>query len=94
MLTLTPEAVEAVRNATSTEGAPAEAGLRISAEEVDGEVELELSLVDSPTEGDHVVEQDGARIYLDAAAADALTEVELDAEAHGDHFHFGFNEKS
>jgi Fe-S cluster assembly iron-binding protein IscA len=94
MLSLTATAVDAVRDATSAEDAPPEAGLRIVAEEVDGDLELGISLVEAPAEGDEVVEQDGARVYLDPAAAAALAEVELDAEAHGDHFHFAFNERS
>ncbi len=94
MLSLTTTAVDAVRDATSLEGAPPEAGLRIVAEEVDGELELDLSVVDAPAEGDEVVEQDGVRVYLDAAAAEALSEVELDAESHGDHVHFAFNERT
>ena len=94
MLSLTSTAVDAVRDATAVEGAPADAGLRIVAEEVDGEVELELSVVDAPAEGDAVVEQDGVRVFLDPAAAEALSEVELDAESNGDHFHFAFNERS
>ena len=93
MLSLTPTAVDAVRDATTLQDAPTEAGLRIVAEEVDGEFELELSVVDAPIEGDHVVEQDGVRVFLDATAAEALTDVELDAEAHDDHFHFAFNER-
>jgi Fe-S cluster assembly iron-binding protein IscA len=94
MLSLTETAVDAVRDATAAQDAPAEGGLRIVAEEVDGEFELELSVVDAPIEGDRVVEQDGVRVYLDATAAEALADVELDAESHGDHFHFAFNERS
>jgi Fe-S cluster assembly iron-binding protein IscA len=94
MLSLTTAAVEAVRDAAASEGAPAGAGLRLVAEEVDGELEVAISLVDGPREGDEVVEQDGVRVYLDPVAADALADVELDAHAHDDHFHFEFNERS
>jgi iron-sulfur cluster assembly protein len=94
MLSLTSAAVDAVRGAAAAQEAPAEAGLRIVAEEVDGELEIELSLVDAPIEGDEVVEQDGVRVYLDSTAAEALSDVELDAHSHDDHFHFAFNERS
>ncbi len=93
MLTLTPAAVDAVRSAISSEDAPPGAGLRITARAEGDEVEIDLALVEAPSDGDQVVEEGGARIYLDPAAADALAGIELDAHTHGDHFHFGFNER-
>lgn len=93
MLTLTPAAVDAVRSAISSEGAPPEAGLRITAHPDGDEIEVDLTLVEAPSEGDEILEEDGARVYLDPTAAEALADVELDAEAHGDHFHFGFAER-
>jgi Fe-S cluster assembly iron-binding protein IscA len=82
MLQLSDRAVEALRDLGA---------LRVTAEEVDGEVELELEPADEPHEGDAVVEQDGARIFLDPLAAETLTELVLDVEPHGDHVHFGFS---
>ena len=67
--------------------------IRITAEEVDGEVELSIDDASEPTEGDQVVEQGGARIFLDAVAADALADQVIGVEAHGDHFHFTFDDQ-
>jgi len=68
--------------------------LRITAEEVDGEVEVSLDEADGPEEGDQVVERDGARVFLDAAAAEVLADQVLGVHAHGDHFHFTFDDQS
>ena len=67
--------------------------IRITAEEVDGEVELSIDDASEPTEGDEVVERDGARIFLDAVAADALADQVIGVHAHGDHFHFTFEDQ-
>lgn len=67
--------------------------IRITAEEVDGDVELSIDDASEPTEGDEVVERDGARIYLDAVAADALADQVIGVHAHGDHFHFTFEDQ-
>jgi iron-sulfur cluster assembly protein len=56
----------------------------------DGSFEFEPSLAEAPEEGDQVIEQDGARVYLDALAADKLDDMILEIEAHGDHVHFNF----
>ena len=67
--------------------------LRITAEEVDGELELAIQDAEGPTEGDEVVERDGARVFLDAAASEALADQVLGIHAHGDHFHFTFDDQ-
>jgi iron-sulfur cluster assembly protein len=68
--------------------------IRITGEEVDGEVELSIDDATEPQEGDEVVEQGGARIFLDAVAADALSDQVIGVHAHGDHFHFTFDDQS
>jgi Fe-S cluster assembly iron-binding protein IscA len=76
-------------------GALTEMGaIRITAEEVGEELELSIANVDEPGEGDAVVERDGARVFLDAAAADALVDQVLGVHAHGDHFHFTFDDQT
>ena len=67
--------------------------LRITAEEKEDGVELQIDEVSEPHEGDEVVERDGARVYLDAAAADVLSDQVLGVHAHGDHFHFTFEDQ-
>jgi Fe-S cluster assembly iron-binding protein IscA len=85
MLEISAEAVEALK-----EMGP----LRITADQTgDDEIELSIENATEPTEGDDVVERDGARVFLDATAADALSDQVLGVQAHGDHFHFTFDEQ-
>jgi iron-sulfur cluster assembly protein len=85
MLQLTEEAVEALQEIGS---------IRITAEEVDGDVEIAIDEAAEPTEGDEVIEQGGARVFLDPAAADVLSDQVLGVHSHGDHFHFTFDDQT
>lgn len=67
--------------------------LRITAEEADDELELSIANAEKPEEGDVTVERDGAQVFLDAAAAEALADQVLGVHAHGDHFHFTFDDQ-
>jgi iron-sulfur cluster assembly protein len=90
MLTITPAAAEAILEIRETNELEEGAGLRITAR-LDGEdVAIELDFVEQPEEGDAVVEQAGARVFLDPESAGLLTEVELTVEEHEDHVHFEF----
>lgn len=79
MLTLTDNAVTAIRALTSQPELPAETGLRIMAqgEEVPS---FQLALAANPVEGDEVIESGGARVFVEAHAAEALADKSLDAE--------------
>jgi len=85
MLEISEDAVEAL-----TQSGP----LRISAEETDEGVELQIDEAPAPRDGDEIVERDGARVFLDPAAADVLADQVLGVHAHGDHFHFTFDDQS
>jgi iron-sulfur cluster assembly protein len=61
--------------------------LRITAQEADDGVDLQIDDATEPHEGDEVVERDGARVFLDPVAAEVLTDQVLGGEAHGDHHH-------
>ena len=84
MLEIAEEAVEALKQMGA---------LRITAEEVAGEVEISIEDATEPAEGDQVVERDGAIVYLDAAAAEALADEVLGVHSHDDHFHFSFDDQ-
>jgi iron-sulfur cluster assembly protein len=89
MLSLTAEAVEAIRAMTEDGDVGPNGGLRISASDVEnGEVELEFDVAPEPSVGDEVVREGGASVFLDQTAADVLAEKTLDVHAHGDHVHF------
>jgi Fe-S cluster assembly iron-binding protein IscA len=81
MLTLTDNAATAVKTISSqipTEGG----GLRIR--DTGPDTGFELALAPTPENGDAIVETDGARVFVDAAATDALDERFLDAEVGDD----------
>ncbi|HEY2937868.1 MAG TPA: hypothetical protein VGJ25_14795 [Gaiellaceae bacterium] len=57
------------------------------------ELEIELSLEESPSEGDEVVEDGGARLFVDGEAARLLDSKLLDATVHDDHLHSDLHEQ-
>ena len=68
--------------------------IRITADEVDGEVEISIDEASAPSEGDEVIERGDVKVFLDAAAAEVLGDQVLGVHAHGDHFHFSFEDQS
>jgi iron-sulfur cluster assembly protein len=82
MLTMTDNAVFVIREIAAQQQTPESAGLRITA--ADGADSLTLTLADQPQAGDQVVDSSGARVFLDAAAADMLQDKSLDAEVADD----------
>lgn len=88
MLTLTDRAAEAVRTLTDQSDLPDDsAGLRIvshGAAQNSGQGQLSLSLTQGPQSGDAVVETGPARVFLEAEAAQALIDQQLDATVAAD----------
>lgn len=68
--------------------------LRITATEAGDEVEIQIDDAQGPEDGDETVERDGATVYLDALAAEVLDDQVLGVHAHGDHFHFSFEDQA
>lgn len=93
MFSITAEAAEAIRELATAEEFPESAGLRLTAEEEGDEISIDMNFAEQPEEGDRVVEESGARVFLDARAAELLEDVELGVEPHGDHVHFQFVER-
>ena len=89
MLTITPTATEAIRVIVQSSDAPEEGGIRISvAPENEAEAALAISISAGPQEGDAVVDQGGAHVFLDETAASALDDKALDARIEGDQIAF------
>jgi iron-sulfur cluster assembly protein len=84
VLTLTDHAQDAVRTLTQDPQAPDSAGLRIAA----GDEGLELMLVAEPAPGDALIDERGARVFLEEQAAQLLEERILDAQVEGDKVNF------
>ena len=82
MLTLTPNAQEAIRSLVDADPT-GHAGIRIAvaAASADGDAgQLGMQVTALPDEGDQVVEADGARFFLDATAATLLDHETLDVQ--------------
>jgi Fe-S cluster assembly iron-binding protein IscA len=77
MLTMTDNAVAAIRSLTTQPNVPDSAGLRIATDRSAGA--LQLTVAPEPHEGDQVVDTSGARLFLDTEAATLLDDKALDA---------------
>lgn len=78
MLTLTDNAATEIRNLIAQPEVPDDAGVRIAGN-TDGD--LTLALAGAPADGDAVLENGGARVFLDSAAGQLLDDKVLDAGA-------------
>ncbi|MEO8107820.1 MAG: Fe-S cluster assembly protein HesB [Actinomycetes bacterium] len=76
MLTLTDNAQAAVRTLTQDPETPENAGLRITP----GNEGLELMLVAEPVPGDALIDDGGARVFVEPQTAKLLDEATLDAQ--------------
>lgn len=89
MLILTDQAATVIEGILTESQAGPDGGLRISGkEEPNGAASLEFALTPEPTAGDAVVEEGGARVFLDDVAATVLDDKTLDVQSHEDHLHF------
>jgi iron-sulfur cluster assembly protein len=80
LLALTDNAVEAVKNiVSSSEETSDTSGLRVVAERAGMQANLQLSVVTLPAEDDEVIEEQGARVFLEQEAASLLDDKVLDA---------------
>ncbi|NQX28780.1 iron-sulfur cluster assembly accessory protein [Microbacteriaceae bacterium VKM Ac-2854] len=79
MLTLTDTASTVVKTITEQVELPQEGGLRISGDDLDAQ-NFAVAVAPAPQISDAVVEQDGARVFLDIAASVALSDKVLDAQ--------------
>src|SRR5690606_41538222 len=92
MLRLTDNAKAAITGITSQSGLPETGGVRLSLTTDADEVEMSLS--PEPQSGDEVIEEDGARVFLEEAASTLLAEHMLDAEAGPDGVGFALRQAS
>ncbi|SBT52616.1 HesB/IscA family protein [Micromonospora auratinigra] len=77
MLTMTDNAVLVIRDLAAQQDVAEAGGLRIAADTEAGSLSIEL--VEEPIQGDQVVDTQGARIFLDADAAELLNDTSVDA---------------
>ncbi|HEX4815503.1 MAG TPA: Fe-S cluster assembly protein HesB [Nonomuraea sp.] len=79
MLTLTDNAVAAIRDVMAGVDVPADAGLRISAK-ADEAGALELALASQPHAGDQVIEKEDVRVFVAEDTVAVLDDKSLDAQ--------------
>jgi Fe-S cluster assembly iron-binding protein IscA len=84
MLALTDSAADAIRGIVASPEVPDGAGLRI-ATQPDGPQPgaLEVTVAAVPAESDQVVDEGGARVFVEEAAAELLEDKLLDARIEG-----------
>jgi iron-sulfur cluster assembly protein len=78
VLTLTENATTVIKSITGADVTPSGAGVRISQNDP-STAQLALNTAEAPLPGDEVVEDHGARVFLDQQAADTLDDKVLDA---------------
>ncbi|SCG43681.1 HesB/IscA family protein [Micromonospora halophytica] len=92
MLTMTDNAVLVIRDLAAQQDVLQDGGLRIAADTQAGSLTVEL--VPQPAQGDQVVDNQGARIFLDSDAAELLNDTSVDASVDDEGVvQFGFTEK-
>lgn len=95
MLTITPDAEQALDAVVGAETAPEGAGLRISqGVGADGQPAIGLSVAPAPEAGDEVVEEANVPVYLAADVAPLLDDKVLDARVDGDQVTFRIAEQA
>ncbi|WP_141879369.1 iron-sulfur cluster assembly accessory protein [Homoserinimonas aerilata] len=82
MLTLTDTASNIVKAIIDQNPGAETVGLRINAPETGAE--LGVGIAEAPEPADAVIEQDGARVYLDEGATLVLSDKVLDAQVASD----------
>jgi iron-sulfur cluster assembly protein len=89
LLALTDSAVEAVKSIVSSSNEASEtSGLRMVAERAVTRANFHLSVVPLPAEDDEVIDEQGARVFLEPEAASLLEEKVLDANPEEDQVAF------
>ena len=75
MLTMTDSAATEIRNLVAQPEVPDDGGVRIAS---NGDGALTLALAAAPADGDAVVEEGGARVFLEEEAGKLLDDKQLD----------------
>jgi iron-sulfur cluster assembly protein len=80
LLALTDTAAQAVKDiVAASEQSSETGGLRMVADRVGTQANFQLSVVSLPAEDDEVIEEQGARVFLEPEAASLLDDKVLDA---------------
>lgn len=91
MLTITPQASEAIRGVLASENAPDGSVLRISPKPDAG---LVISVADSPQSDDQIVEGEDVEVCVEPSAAQMLDDKELDATIDEGQVNFSLSQQA
>jgi len=93
MLTMTPNAAEAVRALAAGDAVEPSRGIRISAgtATMNG-APLEVALVDGPEAADQTIDDSGARLFVSPEVAPFLDDKVLDAEVDAGQVRFAISD--
>lgn len=98
MLTITPQASEAIRGVLAAENVPDDSVFRITSQPEAGTSQPEGGLVvavtDSPEPDDQIVEGDEVEVCVEPIAAQMLDDKELDATVAGGQVNFSVGQQS
>lgn len=94
MLTITDTAAEAIRGIVAAPEIPEGAGLRIATQPDAGAAALEVTVAERPAATDQVVDESGARVFVEADAVPLLDDKLLDAQIEGSRVGFTLSEQT
>jgi iron-sulfur cluster assembly protein len=97
VLTITPEASEAIRGILAASDAPDGSMFRIAPQGQDGAApgpSLTLTVIDEPPPTDQIVEGDQVAVCVEPTAATMLDDKELDADVIGEQVNFSIGEQA
>jgi iron-sulfur cluster assembly protein len=93
-LALTENAVEAVKGILSSADQVETGGVRMVAEAEGARTNLRLSIVSLPAEDDEVIDEHGARVFLEPRAAELLDDKVLDASVEQNQVAFSITDQA
>lgn len=94
MLTLTSDATDVIGRILEEPSVPDGAGIRIAAPaaattgDAAAGSELEVTVAEEPDAGDAVIEEEGARVFVEDTVAEFLADKELDAQVVDERVNF------
>jgi Fe-S cluster assembly iron-binding protein IscA len=97
VLTITPEASQAIRGILAASDAPDGSMFRISPQGLNGTApgpSLAVSVTDNPPPDDQIVEGEQVTVCVDPSAAAILDDKELDVQVVGEQVNFSIGEQS
>jgi iron-sulfur cluster assembly protein len=98
VLTLTPDATDAIEGILKAPDIPEGAGIRIAAAAPTNSAaaasELQVTVAAEPEDSDQLIEEEGARVFVEDTVADALKDKRLDADIVDERVRFSLADQS